>query len=119
MLYIFSLFAGKSRKLRLASISPNCLFPYLTSCFVLQFSIEKEKCVVFVVSTTGDGEPPDTVAKFWRRLRKKTLDSTFLKGLHFALLGRYFITYPGLFVSANAVTVFDLSFSKNAHQTTN
>ncbi|CAB4039447.1 methionine synthase reductase-like, partial [Paramuricea clavata] len=51
------------------------------------FSIEKEKCVVFVVSTTGDGDPPDTVTKFWRRLRKKTLGSTYLKGLHYALLG--------------------------------
>ncbi|XP_028403678.1 methionine synthase reductase-like [Dendronephthya gigantea] len=52
-----------------------------------KFAIEKEKCVVFVVSTTGDGEPPDTVTKFWRRLRKKTLGSTFLKGLHYTLLG--------------------------------
>ena len=43
---------------------------------------------MFVVSTTGDGDPPDTVTKFWRRLRKKTLGSTYLKGLHYALLGR-------------------------------
>lgn len=46
---------------------------------------------MFVVSTTGDGDPPDTVTKFWRRLRKKTLDSSYLKSVRFALLGRYCI----------------------------
>ena len=44
---------------------------------------------MFVVSTTGDGDPPDTVTKFWRRLRKKTLDSSYLKNVRFAILGRY------------------------------
>ncbi|XP_038078300.1 methionine synthase reductase-like [Patiria miniata] len=52
-----------------------------------KFSIEKEKCVVIIVSTTGDGEPPDTATKFWRRIKKKTLTSDYLAGVYFTLLG--------------------------------
>jgi hypothetical protein len=42
---------------------------------------------VFVVSTTGDGDPPDSAQKFWRRLKKKTLAKTYLQHLKYALLG--------------------------------
>ena len=49
---------------------------------------------MFIVSTTGDGDPPDTVTKFWRRLRKKTLDSSYLKNVRFALLGWYMLKNP-------------------------
>jgi len=42
---------------------------------------------VVVVSTTGDGDPPDTVAKFWRRLKKKTLPRDHLSKCKYALLG--------------------------------
>ena len=44
--------------------------------------------LVLVVSTTGDGEPPDTVARFWRRLKKKTLPQDHLSLCRYALLGR-------------------------------
>ncbi|XP_041372278.1 methionine synthase reductase-like [Gigantopelta aegis] len=52
-----------------------------------KFNIEREKCVVFVTSTTGDGDPPDTAAKFVRRLKKKTLSDSYLSHLNYALLG--------------------------------
>ncbi|XP_071103901.1 methionine synthase reductase-like isoform X2 [Haliotis cracherodii] len=52
-----------------------------------KFNIEKERCVVIVTSTTGDGEPPDTACKFVRRLKKKTLAEDHLAGLHYTLLG--------------------------------
>ncbi|XP_046573370.1 methionine synthase reductase-like [Haliotis rubra] len=52
-----------------------------------KFNIEKERCVVIVTSTTGDGEPPDTACKFVRRLKKKTLTEDHLAGLHYTLLG--------------------------------
>ncbi|KAL5010026.1 hypothetical protein ScPMuIL_012331 [Solemya velum] len=52
-----------------------------------KFSIEREKCVVFVVSTTGDGDPPETASKFVRRLKKRTHSDSYLSHLSFALLG--------------------------------
>lgn len=60
---------------------------WLVSKFFLQFCINEESCVVFVVSTTGDGEPPDTVRKFYRRINKKTLPENYLEKLKFAFLG--------------------------------
>ncbi|XP_072030751.1 methionine synthase reductase-like [Amphiura filiformis] len=52
-----------------------------------KFSLEKEACMVMVVSTTGDGEPPETATKFWRRLKKKTLPGDHLAHLNYAILG--------------------------------
>lgn len=49
--------------------------------------MEKEPIVVIVVSTTGDGEPPDTVLKFWRKLKKKSNPPGMLKNICYALLG--------------------------------
>ena len=43
--------------------------------------------MVFIVSTTGEGEPPDTIRKFWRIIKDKSLKSDLLSGLIFALLG--------------------------------
>lgn len=51
-----------------------------------KFTLEKETLVVFVVSTTGEGDPPDTMCKFMRRLKKKTLPGTHLENLRYALL---------------------------------
>ncbi|XP_042900376.1 methionine synthase reductase isoform X2 [Parasteatoda tepidariorum] len=51
-----------------------------------RFSIEKESCIVFIVSTTGDGEPPDTAAKFFRRLNRQTLKQNFLQHLNYTIL---------------------------------
>ncbi|KAG0303950.1 hypothetical protein BGZ98_006096 [Dissophora globulifera] len=46
---------------------------------------DKEECLVFVVSTTGDGDPPDNSTKFWRHLRK--LKGVGLTKAKFAILG--------------------------------
>ncbi|XP_055939636.1 methionine synthase reductase-like isoform X2 [Argiope bruennichi] len=51
-----------------------------------RFCIENETCVVFIVSTTGDGEPPDTAVKFFRRISRHTLKSNFLEKLYYTLL---------------------------------
>ncbi|XP_066932114.1 methionine synthase reductase-like [Clytia hemisphaerica] len=51
-----------------------------------KFSLIKENLVVFVCSTTGEGEPPDTASKFFRRLKKKTLANNHLEHLRFAFL---------------------------------
>lgn len=52
-----------------------------------KFNLEKEQCVVIVVSTTGDGDPPPNAEKFMRRIKKRILSSTYLAHLHYALLG--------------------------------
>ncbi|XP_023211645.1 methionine synthase reductase-like, partial [Centruroides sculpturatus] len=51
-----------------------------------QFSIKESNCVVIIVSTTGDGEPPQTVITFWRRIIKRTLPPDHLKGVYYTLL---------------------------------
>lgn len=52
-----------------------------------KFDLPKEPVVVIVVSTTGDGEAPDTVSKFWRKLKKKTVPNDYLTGVQYGLLG--------------------------------
>jgi len=51
------------------------------------WDLEEAKTVVIISSTTGDGEQPENVIKFWRKLRPKNLASDHLSYLEFALLG--------------------------------
>jgi sulfite reductase alpha subunit-like flavoprotein len=46
-----------------------------------------EPAVIFVVSTTGQGEPPDNIRSFWRFLRRKNLPSNALAGVCTAVFG--------------------------------
>ena len=46
-----------------------------------------EDLAVFVVSTTGNGDFPDTVQQFWRKLWKLRSQKGHLARLHFAVLG--------------------------------
>lgn len=43
--------------------------------------------VVFVCSTTGDGEEPTNMKQFWRSLLSRTLHRSTLAGVHFTVLG--------------------------------
>jgi methionine synthase reductase len=43
--------------------------------------------VVFVISTTGDGETPETATRCYSKLRSKALPKNFLENLHYTLLG--------------------------------
>ncbi|XP_034952313.1 NADPH-dependent diflavin oxidoreductase 1 [Chelonus insularis] len=46
-----------------------------------------ERLIVFVVATTGQGEVPTNMRKFWRMLLRKSLPNYILGGLTFAVLG--------------------------------
>ncbi|KAM9337183.1 methionine synthase reductase [Symphorus nematophorus] len=51
------------------------------------YNLEKENApVVFIVSTTGDGEPPDNALGFVKRIKKKNLSTDHYKHLCYALL---------------------------------
>lgn len=52
-----------------------------------QFNIENEDCMVIIMSTTGDGNPPANAEKFMRRLKNRTLNKDYLIHLGYALLG--------------------------------
>lgn len=47
----------------------------------------RKALLVIVVSTTGNGEPPDNADRFWRFLKKRKHPNTLLKGLKFCVLG--------------------------------
>uniref|UniRef100_T1JG33 Methionine synthase reductase n=1 Tax=Strigamia maritima TaxID=126957 RepID=T1JG33_STRMM len=52
-----------------------------------KFCLENESVAVFVVSTTGLGDPPDTALKFWKRIKKISLSDRHLCHLKYCLLG--------------------------------
>lgn len=46
-----------------------------------------QKAVIFVVSTTGQGDPPDNMKKFWKFILRKNLPLNSLEGVHIAVVG--------------------------------
>ena len=46
-----------------------------------------EKAVVFVCSTTGEGDVPDNASRLWRRLKKRSHPADHLDHLQFSVLG--------------------------------
>lgn len=46
-----------------------------------------ETLIVFVCSTTGQGDEPENMKKFWQFLLRRNLPSNSLQGLNFACLG--------------------------------
>jgi sulfite reductase alpha subunit-like flavoprotein len=59
---------------------------YAGNNFPLQKIVENN-VLVFVVSTTGDGEVPDNMKTFWRFLLKKNLHKGCLSKTCFAIFG--------------------------------
>lgn len=49
--------------------------------------LPSEKYVVFIASTTGDGEFPSTMKSFWSLLLRKSLPPTCLATMNFAVFG--------------------------------
>ncbi|XP_012063094.1 PREDICTED: NADPH-dependent diflavin oxidoreductase 1 [Atta cephalotes] len=46
-----------------------------------------EQLIIFVVATTGQGDPPANMKQFWRHLLRKTLSATMLQNLKYGVLG--------------------------------
>eukprot|EP00250_Pteridium_aquilinum_P024494 c29162_g1_i1 orf=60-1325(+) len=49
--------------------------------------LTREETAVFVVSTTGQGDPPDTMKIFWKFLLRRSLGPDWLKNLNYAVFG--------------------------------
>eukprot|EP00163_Fabomonas_tropica_P030858 TRINITY_DN7144_c0_g1_i2.p1 TRINITY_DN7144_c0_g1~~TRINITY_DN7144_c0_g1_i2.p1 ORF type:complete len:745 (-),score=144.72 TRINITY_DN7144_c0_g1_i2:95-2287(-) len=49
--------------------------------------ITQENLVVIVSSSTGDGDPPDNGAKFYKLVKRRSNPSDWLSGVRFAILG--------------------------------
>ncbi|KAF3443896.1 hypothetical protein FNV43_RR13586 [Rhamnella rubrinervis] len=49
--------------------------------------LPREGAVVFVVSTTGQGDAPDSMKGFWRYLLQRNLGQHWLDGVHYAVFG--------------------------------
>ncbi|KAL0122246.1 hypothetical protein PUN28_007176 [Cardiocondyla obscurior] len=46
-----------------------------------------EQLIIFVVATTGQGDPPTNMKHFWRHLLRKSLPVTLLQNLKYGVLG--------------------------------
>lgn len=47
----------------------------------------KNEIIVIVISTTGNGDVPISSEKWWRFIKKRTLDKDYCEGLKFCVLG--------------------------------
>ncbi|KAI4382278.1 hypothetical protein MLD38_008259 [Melastoma candidum] len=64
-------------------------------CKAVLFSLDQydasllpcEDVVIFVVSTTGQGDTPESMKVFWRFLLQRNLSPSWLDGLHYAVFG--------------------------------
>lgn len=64
--------------------------PYVSVLSVDEFhpsDLPEKKTVIFVVSTTGQGDAPDSMKGFWRFLLQKNLSQGWLKGVRYAVFG--------------------------------
>ncbi|KAK9881165.1 hypothetical protein WA026_014513 [Henosepilachna vigintioctopunctata] len=50
-------------------------------------SLLVDECIIFICSTTGQGDVPDNMKKFWKFILRKNLDAGVLSHLKYAVLG--------------------------------
>lgn len=50
-------------------------------------NLNSEKMMIFVVATTGQGDPPENMKGFWRFLLRKNLPPTLLNNVKYGILG--------------------------------
>lgn len=65
-------------------------------CSVDSFSLEEfphQKLVIFIVSTTGQGEPTDNMMIFWKAILNRNLPPNLLENMKFTVFGLGDSTY--------------------------
>ena len=50
-------------------------------------TLDSEKVIAFVVATTGQGEPPNNMKRFWKLLLRRNLPATLLANVKYGVLG--------------------------------
>ncbi|XP_015765584.1 PREDICTED: NADPH-dependent diflavin oxidoreductase 1-like [Acropora digitifera] len=79
---------GREAKRRFLSVTVMALDDYNVTKLI------EEEVVIFVCSTTGQGDEPDNMKKFWRFILRRNLPSNSLCGVCFAVLGLGDSSYP-------------------------
>jgi sulfite reductase alpha subunit-like flavoprotein len=64
-------------------------YGYITKLSALDYynflNLPEENYIIFIVSTTGHGEPPSNMRNFWQFILKKELPEDSLENINFAL----------------------------------
>ena len=68
-------------------------------------NLPREHLVIFVVATTGDGDPPDNMSKFWTFIRQKGLPGNALSNVLFSVFGMGDSSYAQFNVIARKLQV--------------
>jgi len=63
------------------------LIVYLSHLQDIRKTLTQHTLVVFVISTTGQGDLPKNAQQLWRCLRKKNLPPTWLNSVNFTTFG--------------------------------
>jgi len=50
-------------------------------------NLPSEQLIIFVVATTGQGDPPANMKQFWRHLLRKNIPASMLQNLKYSVLG--------------------------------
>ncbi|XP_058946686.2 NADPH-dependent diflavin oxidoreductase 1-like isoform X1 [Pocillopora verrucosa] len=79
---------GREAKRRYLSASVLALDDYNVMKLI------EEELAIFVCATTGQGDEPDNMKKFWRFILRRNLPVNSLSGLSFAVLGLGDSSYP-------------------------
>ena len=51
------------------------------------YTLPEQKLVIFIVATTGDGDPPKTMINSWKFLIRKDIPEGSLSNLNFTVFG--------------------------------
>ncbi|PIK49574.1 putative NADPH-dependent diflavin oxidoreductase 1 [Apostichopus japonicus] len=75
----------------------------------------QETLAVFVVATTGQGDEPDNMRKFWKFLLRKDLPKESLVRLKFAVLGLGDSSYPKRLLQLGASSLQQVGLADDQH----